>query len=256
MTKISAVIITMNEENVIDRCLSSIRDIADEIIVVDSFSTDNTEMICRKYNVKFFRHEFSGFMDQKNYALSLASNQYVLSLDADEALSDELSESLRVIKSSLTSDGFLFNRLNNYCGKWIRHSAWYPDRQLRLFNREKGKFGPINVHERFLMSRGSKISRVKGDLLHWSYDSENEMVYNMDFYATIAAREYFKAGKKVLMITPAIHMIWRFILSYFIHFGFLDGKDGYIICSRGAWSSYLKYYKLRRLWIEQEQLKK
>lgn len=252
MKKISAVIITMNEEKVIDRCLSSVSSVADEIIVVDSYSTDKTEMICRKHNVNFVQHEFTGFMDQKNYALSLASNNYVLSIDADEALSDELIESLTAIKTDLSYDGYIFNRLNNYCGKWIRHSGWYPDRQLRLFNREKGKFGPINVHETFRMIPGSSILKVNGDLLHWTYDSVNEMVENMKFYAGIGSREYFKAGKKASWYTPGIHMIWRFILSYIIHFGFLDGKTGYVICSRGAWSSYLKYNMLRKLWKEEK----
>ena len=132
MTKISAVIITMNEERSVERCINSISSLADEIIVVDSFSTDETETICRKLNVRFFSHRFTGFMDQKNYAVSLASNDYVLSLDADEALSDGLIKSISEIKPDLMYDGYIFNRLNNYCGKWIRHSAWYPDRQLRL----------------------------------------------------------------------------------------------------------------------------
>jgi glycosyltransferase involved in cell wall biosynthesis len=254
MTKISAVIITMNEEKYIERCFNSVNKVVDEIIVVDSFSSDNTEMICRRLNVNFFQHEFTGFMNQKNYAISLASNKYVLSIDADEALSDELIDSLSAIKTDLAHDGYLFNRLNNYCGKWIRHSAWYPDRQLRLFNREKGKFGPVNVHERFIMVPGCSISRIKGDLLHWPYETEDEFLKNMELYADIAAREYYKAGKKVFWFTPALHMVWRFILTYILHLGFLNGKSGYTICSKGAWSSYLKYARLRRLWNEGKQL--
>jgi glycosyltransferase involved in cell wall biosynthesis len=254
MTKISAVIITMNEENYIERCINSVNKVADEIIVVDSFSTDNTEMICRKHNVKFFQHEFTGFMNQKNYAISLASNEYVLSIDADEALSDELTDSLSAIKKELTHDGYLFNRLNNYCGKWIRHSAWYPDRQLRLFNREKGKFGPVNVHESFKMIPGCSISRINGDLLHWPCETVDEFSKNIELYADIAALEYYKAGKKVFWFTPAIHMVWRFMLTYILHTGFLDGKSGYVICSKKAWSSYLKYARLRRLRNEGKQL--
>jgi len=255
MTKISAVIITMNEENCINRCLSSVEKIADEIVVVDSFSSDNTEMICRKHNVRFFQHEFTGFMDQKNFAISLAANDYVLSIDADEALSDELIASLSSIKADLKNDGYIFNRLNNYCGSWIRHSAWYPDRQLRLFNREMGRFGPINVHETFNLQPGRRIARVKGDLLHWSYSTESEFLKNMELYADIGAREYFKSGKTAYWFTPAVHMAWRFVLTYLLHYGFLHGRDGYLICSKGAWSSYQKYYRLRKLLKEKKHLR-
>ena len=140
MPKISAVIITYNEELFIDKCLASLNGIVDEIVVVDSFSTDATEEICRKYNVRFIKHEFEGFRDQKNYALQLATYKNILSLDADEALSDRLRESIIGIKDKWEYDAYLFNRRSNYCGKWISHSEWYPDRQLRLFYSDHGKW--------------------------------------------------------------------------------------------------------------------
>jgi glycosyltransferase involved in cell wall biosynthesis len=247
MPKISAVIITMNEEVFIERCLNSLDDIADEIIVVDSYSTDSTEEICKKYKVKFFQHTFKGFMDQKNYALSLASNKYILSLDADEALSEELQKSILRIKNELKYDGYYFNRLSNYCGQWIRHSAWYPDRQLRLFNSDKGKWGIINVHESFKMVPGSRTGRLVGDLLHWPCTSKDDLSEKITKYSDIAAREFFEAGLKPYFFTAFIHGVWRFILTYILHLGFLDGRNGYFICYSGAYSSYLKYSKMRTL---------
>jgi glycosyltransferase involved in cell wall biosynthesis len=253
MPKISAVIITMNEEKFIERCLSSLDNIADEIIVVDSYSTDATEEVCRKFNVKFYQHEFKGFMNQKNYAVSLASHKHILSLDADEALSEELQKSLLEIKHNMKYDGYYFNRLSNYCGQWIKHSAWYPDRQLRLFNSEKGNWGLINVHESFQMNHDSRFAKVKGDLLHWPCTSEEDLANKIEKYSDIAASEYLKSGVKVYFFTPWIHGIWRFILTYIIHLGFLDGRNGYIICHTGARSSYLKYAKLLRLKKESKE---
>jgi glycosyltransferase involved in cell wall biosynthesis len=247
MPKISAVIITMNEEKLIKQCLQSLDDVADEVIVVDSFSTDSTEQTCKKFNVKFVQHEFKGFMDQKNYALSLASHSYVLSLDADEALSEELKKSILEVKNNLKYDGYHFSRLSNYCGQWIHHSAWYPDRQLRLFKAEKGAWGLFNVHERFIMNHDSKIGRLKGDILHWPFNSQKDLIEKIENYSEIAASEYYKSGRKVWFLTPIVHMSWRFFQTYFIRLGFLDGKKGYVICKTGAYSSFLKYAKLRKL---------
>ncbi len=247
MPKISVVIITMNEESFIEQCLRSLDKIADEIIVVDSFSTDSTEQVCRKYNVRFVQHAFNGFMDQKNYAISLATHKYILSIDADEALSDELLNSLRQIKSDLKYDGYFINRLSNYCGQWIRHSAWYPDRQLRLFNSEKVSWGLFNVHGRFKMIPGSRVSKLKGDILHWPCISQNDLSEKIMAYSEIVARDLYKSGKKAYFFTAIIHGVWRFFLTYIIHLGFLDGRNGYIICSLGAYSSYLKYFKLRKM---------
>lgn len=247
MPKISAVIITMNEEEFIERCLKSLDDVADEIIVVDSYSTDSTKEICTRYKAKFVQHEFNGFMEQKNYANSLASNKYILSLDGDEALSEELQKSLLEVKNDLKYEGYLINRLSNFCGQWIRYSAWYPDRQLRLFNSEKGKWGKINVHETFRMNHGSRIGRLKGDLLHYPCTSKEDFIKKIEIYSNIAAQEYYRTWKTVFFLTPVIHTVWRFILTYILHLGFLDGKNGFLICATGARSSYLKYSKLRKL---------
>jgi glycosyltransferase involved in cell wall biosynthesis len=247
MPKISAVIITYNEEMFIDKCLSSIEGVADEIIVVDSYSTDGTEEICKKYNVRFVKHEFEGYRDQKNFALGLATYENILSLDADEALSDTLRESILKIKDNWDYDGYLFNRRNNFCGKWIRYSQWYPDRQLRLFHSNQGKWGELNLHERFLMSNGATIGRLKGDLLHWPFTSHEDHIEKMYRFSLIGAEEFHKAGKKANIFTPYIHFIWGFVRSYIINGGFLDGRFGYLICSQYAKSAFIKYKKLRHL---------
>jgi glycosyltransferase involved in cell wall biosynthesis len=247
MPKISAVIITYNEEKFIEKCLASLNGIADEIVVVDSFSTDGTEEICKKYNVKFVQHPFQGYRDQKNYALKLASHKNILSLDADEALSEKLRESIIAIKDKWDYDGYRFNRRNNYCGSWIRFSEWYPDRQLRLFYSDHGKWGELNLHEKFIMSNGASIGKLKGDLLHWPFTSLEDHIEKMDRYSLIGAEEFYKAGKKANFFTPYIHFIWGFLRSYILRGGFLDGKNGYRICSLYAKSTLNKYRKLRHL---------
>ncbi len=247
MPKISAVIITFNEELFIEKCLASIVGIADEIIVVDSFSTDGTEEVCKKFNVKFYKHAFEGYRDQKNYAMTLATHKKILSLDADEALSDELRKSILEVKDDWKYDGYLFNRRNNYCGTWMKHSEWYPDRQLRLFHSDQGKWGELNLHEKFLMSNGARVGKLKGDLLHWTFTSYEDHVEKMEKYTIIGAEEYYKAGRKANYFTPYIHLCWGFFRSYIFRKGFLDGRPGYQICSLYAISSFNKYRLLREL---------
>lgn len=247
MPKISAVIITYNEEALIEKCLASIDGIADEIVVVDSFSTDSTEDICKKYNARFIKHKFEGYRDQKNYAIRLATYKNILSLDADESLSDTLRESILKIKDKWDYDGYRFNRRSNFCGTWINYSEWYPDRQLRLFHADDGKWGVLNLHEKFIMSNGANIGKLKGDLLHWSFTSYEDHEDKMRRYTQIGAEEFHKAGKKANIFTPYIHFIWGFLRSYLIKGGFLDGRNGYRICSLYARSAFIKYKKLRHL---------
>jgi glycosyltransferase involved in cell wall biosynthesis len=253
MPKISAVIITYNEELFIGRCLASLDGIADEIIVVDSFSTDSTEKICSKYGVRFIKHEFEGYVEQKNFATSLAAWPHVLAIDADEALSDELKESILGIKKSFEYDGYIFNRLNNYCGKWLKHSRLYPDRHLRLFDSTKGKWTGPNPHDKFRLDRGCRTGRLKGDLLHWYQKSIEGHIEKVNRFSTISANEYFKAGRKAGPCTGFFHMSWSFFRSYIICAGFLDGYPGFISCSISSWGSFLKYSKLR--WLLNEAKK-
>lgn len=247
MAKISAVIITKNEERFIGRCLESLKEVADEIIVVDSFSTDSTEEICSGYNVKFSKHPFGGYVEQKNYALSLASFPYVLSLDADEALSDELKKSILAVKDNLQADGYYLNRISNYCGKWLKHSRLFPERRMRLFNPAKGKWVGPNPHDLFILHQGGTEKILKGHLYHWNYDSFEDHSEKMNRFSSIGAKEYFDSGRRAGPFAAFFHMLWSFFRSYVLKAGFIDGHLGFVNCSIIAYASFLKHAKLRHL---------
>lgn len=242
---ISAVIITFNEERNIERCLHSLQGVADEIVVLDSFSTDRTEEICRSFGVRFFQHAFDGHIEQKNRAITFASHPHILSLDADEALSETLRESILKVKNNWTADGYYMNRLTNYCGQWIHHCGWYPDRKLRLWDARKGKWGGVNPHDRFELAGGDKNTlRLNGDLLHYSYYSEEELRRQTRYFAEIAARQLQSTGKKPGMLRPYFKAAVKFARNYIFKLGFLDGKAGLTICRMAAYGTFLKYKKL------------
>ena len=243
--KISAVIITYNEEKNIERCILSLQKVANEIVVVDSFSTDKTKDICEKYGVKFITHIFEGHIQQKNWAITQAKHSVVLSLDADEALSEELSTSILNVKNNWTHDGYSFNRLTNYCGKWIKHGHWYPDVKLRLWNASKGKWGGKNPHDTYLLNEGSTQTKLKGDLLHYSYYSIEEHMTQAHKFSKIAAKAYHEAGKKSSWFKIIFSPISRLISSYLFNLGFLDGKEGWIIAKITYWETKQKYLLLK-----------
>ncbi len=248
MVKISGVIITYNEEEHLEKCLSSLIDVADEILVVDSYSTDRTKEICEKFNVRFVEHEFEGYIEQKNYALSLASHDYILSLDGDEALSDTLKDSILKVKEDWQKDGYYSNRMNNYCGQWIKHSDWYPDRKLRLFKKGSGEWKGINPHDSYTLKKGQTKGFLKGDLLHWIYRDYKEHNQKVERFSTIAAEAYFKLGKKSSFLKIVWRPSWAFFKAYFLRLGFLDGLNGLIICIQTFNVTFLKYIKLREHW--------
>ena len=255
MQKISAVIIAFNEEAYIEQCLKSVEVVADEIIVVDSFSNDRTKEICLARGVRFVEHEFTGYRDQKNFALTQASYDYVLSLDADEALSPRLEKSILEVKQDLKYDGYKFNRLNSYCGNWIHHTNLSPERKIRLFNKNKAKWGGFNIHETVTLTNPGSVGRLKGNLLHWLYDSYEESVSKMNTYTSLLANEYFKQGLKSSSIRILISPSWRFFHSYILKAGFLDGYDGYVVSKLLATTCFIKYVKLRNLHLEAKQLR-
>ncbi len=253
MLKLSVVIITLNEEKNIARCLESVKDIADEIVIVDSFSIDRTEEICNNYNVKFIQHEFRGHIEQKNWAIEQSSYLHVLSMDADEELSDRLKKSILEVKGNWKYDGYYFNRLTNYCGKWIRHTSWYPARKLRLWDKSKGKWGGLNPHDKFKLEKGSTKKFLKGDLLHYSYYSINEHVTQINNFSTIVAKAYFKENKRASYFNIVFHPFWRLFRDYIIKLGFLDGFYGLVVSMNSAHETFLKYIKLRNLHREHER---
>lgn len=247
MVKISVVIITFNEEKNIKRCIDSVREIADEIVVADSFSTDKTEAICLAEGVKFYKHPFEGYVKSKNYANSKASFNHILSIDADEALSEALKNSILEMKSNWDHDAYYMNRLTNYCGKWIRHGGWYPDRKVRLFDSAKGCWNEALVHEKIVLKKNATVGFLQGDLLHYSYNSIAGHTKQAGKYASLGARELFEKGKKSSIFKLILNPCIKFCKDYFFRLGFLDGYYGYVIARISARATFLKYSELRYL---------
>ena len=247
MIPISIVIITYNEEKNIERCLRSVLDVADEIVVLDSLSTDRTKEICQQFNVTFIEQPFLGYVEQKNKALEFATYPHVLSLDADEALSDELKTSILEIKKNWQHDGYCFNRLTNYCGTWVRHCGWYPDRKLRLFDKRKGTWAGTMIHERYQLLDNSAPQHISGDLLHYSYYTIDQHIEQIRKFTTTMAQVQFQKSKRPGLGKLVLNPLWCFIRQYFIRLGFLDGYHGLVICCLSACANFIKYAKTREL---------
>jgi len=249
MLKLSGVIITYNEERNIERCLQSLIDVVDEIVVVDSFSTDNTKTICKRFNVNFIEQKFLGYIEQKNFALKQAKHNYIVALDGDEALSKKLQTSISALKSNWKYDGYYANRFNNFCGQWIKYSDWYPNKKLRVFDKRKAQWTGINPHDNVqLLNPKSKSSHLKGDILHWTYQTYEEMDKKTDYFSTIAAKAYFDKGKTAPLWKLIWNPLWAFFKAFVLRRGFLDGKNGYRICYQTWKITYLKYHKLKKLY--------
>lgn len=246
---IAVVIISLNEEKDIARCIGSVHDIADEIIVVDSFSTDKTKEICRGFSkVRFIEREWEGYSNTKNYSNSLAKSDYILSLDADEALSPELTKSLKKFrKTEKPETAYTMNRLTNYCGKWIRHCGWYPDKKLRLWKKEFGQWHG-DIHEEVVINDPTFIesTHLKGDLFHYSYHSINQHINQYNKFTEMVAKNDIKRGKKATMFKILVAPFWKFIRDYFIRLGILDGYYGFVICMNSAHATFVKYTKQRQ----------
>ncbi len=247
MIKLSGVIITFNEERKIEKCLASLQNVVDEIVVVDSFSVDKTKEICRKYNVKFVEQKFLGYKEQKNFAITQATYDHIISLDGDEALSLELQKSILQLKSTWTHDGYYMNRFNNYCGQWIKYSDWYPDKKLRAFIRNKGEWKGINPHDSYKLYNPKNSGKLKGDILHWNYPTYSAHNQQIEKFSSISADSYYKLGKKAPIWKIIINPTWAFFKAYILRLGFLDGFNGFMICVQTANITFLKYSKLREL---------
>lgn len=244
---LSVAIITYNEERNIERCLLSVQGIADEIVVVDSFSKDRTEEICLQYGVRFIQNPFEGHIQQKNYAIEQCSGDWILSLDADEALDDQLKSSILSVKNKQEYDGYSMNRLTNYCGKWVHHCGWYPDTKVRLIKKGKARWQGINPHDRLDMLDHSPAGHLEGDILHYSYYTRQDHLKQIEYFGDIAARELSMQGKSSSWGLIVIKVIAQFIKSYFIKLGFLDGATGFTISRLSAYATFRKYYKLKML---------
>jgi glycosyltransferase involved in cell wall biosynthesis len=247
MASLSVVVITYNEARNIARCLQSVQEVADEIIVLDSNSTDDTAAIATAMGAKLTLQPFLGYIEQKNKALSLASHDYVLCLDADEALDETLSAQIKKEKGQFRFDAYTMNRCTWYCGRFIRHGSWYPDRKLRLFNRHKARWGGINPHDKVEWQQPGSAGHLKGDILHYSYNTLEEHIQQNNRFSTISAEAYYQKGKKAQLWHLLVKPCWAFLSSYLLKAGFLDGLFGFIIAKNIAHLTFMKYYKLKAL---------
>lgn len=249
---ISAVIITNNEEKNIGRCLESLQEVVNEVIVVDSGSTDRTKEICQSYGVIWVEHPWLGYGGQKNFGNSHASNPYILSMDADEALSSELRSSISSISSSLTG-AYSMNRRTNYCGKWINHSGWYPDRKIRLFPKSDAIWDLAKVHERLELSSGCKVEQLAGDILHYSYYTVAEHRARQEYYVGLQARALLESKKEPgfweLWVKPA----YTFFRIFFIRGGWMDGAAGWKIARITAWGTRRRYELLKAYGLQKNR---
>ncbi|MBK7649486.1 MAG: glycosyltransferase [Flammeovirgaceae bacterium] len=243
MVKISAVIITYNEERNIGRCINSLLAVADEIVVIDSFSNDRTKEICIEKGIRVVEHPFKSHIDQKNFAVTQATYDIVLSLDADEYLSEELTESILEVKETWPFEAYRMNRLSNYGGKWIRHGNWYPDQKIRLWNRRIGLWGGENPHDMVIIKEGMKIMHLKGDILHRAYTDSSETISKIQNYSEIFARE--SVGRKSSSVSKIIiRSAFAFLKSYIVKRGFMDGFEGLMVAMAVSNHVFYKYAKL------------
>lgn len=251
--KISATIITYNEERNIARCIDSLSGVADEIVVMDSFSTDATKEICLKKGVVFIEQKWMGYAAQKNLLNTHAKHEMILSIDADESLSLELKDSIITLKKEGRLGVFQVNRRTNYCGKWINHSGWYPDIKIRLFPKKGAKWVGDLVHEELNFDYSTSPILLLGDMAHFSYYSMAQHRERADAYSRLTAKKYVANGNRIFIGQPFFSGLFRFFQMYFFKLGFLDGVSGFHIARISALSNIFKYREVLRL---QREMKK
>lgn len=239
--KITAVIIAKDEERNIGRCLESLQGVADEVIVLDGHSRDRTATIARSYGARVVAQDWMGYAATKNLGNGMASHPYILSLDADEALSPELWQAIVEEKPHLGGAAYAFNRLAFYCGEPIRHCGWYPDTKLRLFPKGGAKWEGAFVHEELVASPGVAVHQLAGDLLHYTYYTVEEHRARARHYARLAAERLRSRGRVGLVGKSLVSPPWRFFQMYVLRRGFLDGWRGWRVCTITAMEVWWKY---------------
>lgn len=238
MVKLSVVIITFNEEKNIANCLNSVHNVADEIIVVDSFSTDQTESICQKFRkVRFLQHNFQGFGAQKQFATDQSKNDWILSLDADESISNALENEIRIVLEAETPfEAFSIRRQTNYLGRTLRFCGMHTEKHVRLFNKRKAKFSDHQVHEHIV---STSVSSLKNPMIHFPYQNISHHVEKINNYTNMYASKRSISHFQVIAKAPI-----RFLTIYFFKLAILDGYAGFIWAMMGTYYSFLKYVKM------------
>jgi len=253
--QLSVVIITKNEEQNIDRCLRSLLTVADDIVIVDSGSTDKTEEISNHYRVNFIKAKWNGYSETKNFANKQAKYDWILSIDADEELSPELQRSIQVLKR--ISDGIngKMKRLTNYCGTWIWHGGWYPDIKLRIFNRNQACWEG-ELHEKLVFSESQDEVLLDGKCFHYTVTTIWQHIEIINKYSSIWAEERYIKGRKASMIKVVFSPFVRFLKDYFFKKGVLDGFFGFVIAMNTSYSGFLRLVKLRQLYLNERFIQK
>ncbi len=245
METISATLITYNESHNIEEALQSLA-WADEIVVVDSGSHDGTLEICRRFTDKVFHRDWTGFVDQKTFAVQQASHDWIFSLDADERPSADLQREIARLRSDgFPHAGFRIPRVAYFMGRWIRHGDWYPDYQLRLFDRRSARWQGGRVHESVRIEGESGM--LRGEILHYTYRTLSDYLKRLEVYSALAAEDFRQRGKKSDGFKIIAHPLATFIKAYFLKRGFLDGVPGLMVACMGAISVFFKYSKLYEL---------
>ena len=241
---LTVTVVTLNEESNLRRCLSSLDGLAQEIVVVDSGSTDGTRTVADEFSAAWHHQDWQGFRDQKNFALSKATQPWVLCLDADEELSPELRAQIsRLLEADPPSiDGASFPRLSQFLGRWIRHGDWYPDRKLRLFRRARGRFVGDPGHDNVEVD--GEIERLSADLLHYSYPNVNSFIEKLNGFSNAFLAKEQAAGKRWSLAQNVTRPWWRFFRGYILRRGFLDGFPGYWIAKATAFSAFVRHSRL------------
>jgi glycosyltransferase involved in cell wall biosynthesis len=245
MPRLSIVIISFNEESNIEDALKS-ASFADETVVLDSFSTDATPEICRKYTGSFYQEEWRGFALQKQRAVELASNDWVFVLDSDERITDELALELKsVMADGPKYSGYRCARKNHFGGRLIRYGGWYPDYSVRLFDRRSGRFPDRPVHES--VSVDGQVGTLASPMLHYTYSDISDYLRRMDRYSTLAAEEMSKRGRKASVLDLVLRPPMTFIKMYFLKTGFMDGYHGLLLAVLYSMYTFTKYAKLKEM---------
>jgi glycosyltransferase involved in cell wall biosynthesis len=254
MDKISAVVITFNASATIADCLDALQAVSDEIIVIDSFSTDATAEICRSKNALFYQQKWLGYGPQKNFGISKSSNNYILSIDADEIVTEELSASINKEKNSGLTGLYKFRRVNYYYGYFSKHGSAGPEYKIRLFDKNHVSWNEREVHEDLVMDKEVKVKTLHGDLLHYSYASISHEIEKLNNYTTLGAHELHKKGKKYFLFKMIFDPPVNFITNYFVRLGFLDGIHGFVIASLAAHETFVKYAKLWEMTVKEKKI--
>ena len=247
MAHISVTIITYNEEKRIGACLNSIKDVADEIIVIDSFSSDNTPQICRDFGCKVTQRRFSGFGAQRQFATSLTTHSYVLTIDADEVLSPALIASLKNLKAEgFKHRVYSMSRLNFYCGQPVKHCGWYPDFQVRLFDKRYANWNLHGLKERVIFPPTLTPEPLDGDILHYRCSTPEEYRIVQKRHAAIASRDILSSRESIHFYTPLFKGTGAFLDMYLFNGAILDGHEGRAISREQFRSAYMAYNIARR----------